>query len=265
LKPDSTRLFLVDAAAVGLVSILICTAGQRLAVMTAAVLLVLLGRLALAAWLAPADGLSLTGETLFFLICLVLGAFNDWNSVCNHKIYDYTVPSDLAWSTIPLWMLLSWGLILRSFARLCRWQALAPPAAPSNTIHLGFATLENSWVKIGTELALVLLTRQTIYRLYLDPVLSWLPFAAALLLGAWLWRPSRHDLKILAFLAVAGPGAEILYINVGRLHRYHLGWIGGVPLWIVLWWLLAAIIGKDLFLRLQASLEKSPLSKTGVS
>jgi hypothetical protein len=256
LKPDSTRLFFLDAAAVGLVSILICIASRRLPLMTAGVLGVLLGRLLLLALLPPADGLSLKAEILFFLVCLGLGAFNDWNSVVRHRIYDYTVPSDLSWSTIPLWMLLGWGLILRSFARLCRWQALGPPAAPRNLVRLGFTTLENAWAKIALELILVLLTRQTIYRLYLDPLLSWLPFAAALILAVLLFGLTRHDLKILGCLALFGPGAEILYINVGNLHHYHLGWIGGVPLWIALWWLLAALVGKDLALRLELALRR---------
>lgn len=191
---------------------------------------------------------------MFTLVCTGLGAFNDWNSVVNHRVYDYTVPSDLAWSAIPLWMLLDWGLILRSFARLCRWPALHPPTAPSNTLHFGLATIENAWAKIALELILVLGTRQAIYRFYLDPVLSWLPFAAALILAFFLFRLTRHDLKLLGLLLLLGPGAEILYIQVGHLHAYHLGWIAGVPVWIALWWLLAALVGKDLALRFEALL-----------
>ena len=71
-------------------------------------------------------------------------------------------------------------------------------------------------------------------------------------IGVWLllFRLTRHDAKLLALFAVGGPGIEILYIQVGGLHRYDLGWLGGVPLWIALWWLLAVLVGKDLSARL---------------
>lgn len=39
-----------------------------------------------------------------------------------------------------------------------------------------------------------------------------------------------------------------------RLDASHLGWFGGVSLWIVLWWLLAVLVWKDLAYRLEARL-----------
>ncbi|RLB52449.1 MAG: hypothetical protein DRI90_22095 [Deltaproteobacteria bacterium] len=93
-------------------------------------------------------------------------------------------------------------------------------------------------------------TRQTIYRLSADPWWSWLPFTVAIVAWLLLFRPSGHDAKLLALFAVGGPGIEILYIQVGALHQYALGWLGGVPLWIALWWLLAVLVGQDLSARL---------------
>jgi len=55
-------------------------------------------------------------EILFFLICTVIGAFNDWNSVGNKEIYQYTVPYNFDFLKIPIWMLLYWGIILRLIA-----------------------------------------------------------------------------------------------------------------------------------------------------
>ena len=112
------------------------------------------------------------------------------------------------------------------------------------------ASKARAWLKVALQLLLVLATRQAIYRLYDDPLWSWLPFAAALALWLALFRPSTHDLKLLALVALGGPGIELLYINVGLLHRYALGWIGGVPLWIALWWLLAVLVVNDLSARL---------------
>ena len=250
MKPDSNRLFFLDVAVILIVSTLITVAAQHLVFMSVAVPLLLLARFALLAAWAKAEGFSLRAEVVLFLICTGLGAFNDWNSVCNHKIYDYTVPHEFAFSTIPIWMLLFWGMILRSFLRLSRWPALNPPDAPDDSVHLGFSVLKNPWLKIAIEIVLVMATRQSIYRLYLDPVWSWLPFALAVIIFVLLFRPDRHDWKLVAAIVVLGPGAEVLYIAVAHLHRYHLGWFFGVPLWIVLWWVLGVLAGKDLGLRL---------------
>lgn len=257
MKPDPHRLFGLDVAAIALISALICWRSQHLRFMAFAVPLILVLRFALLALLQkPEDG-SFLREVVLFLICTALGAFNDWNSVVNHRIYDYTVPTDLSFSSIPSWMLWFWGLILRGFLRLCRWQALNPPPAPDNRVHLGFATVENGWLKISLLLALVLTTRQAIYRLYLDPLWSWAPFALALALYAFFFRLRGRELKLLAIFPLLGPGIEMLFINLGHLHRYHLGWIFGVPLWIVLWWLLAILVWQDLGLRLELRLQRA--------
>jgi len=114
--------------------------------------------------------------------------------------------------------------------------------------------VESAPLKVALELALVLATRQTIYRLYLDPVFSWLPFLLALAVFAALFRPDRHDGKLLLIFLAGGPLIEVLYIQVGALHAYHLGWLGGVPLWIALWWLLIVLIWKDLAFRMERAL-----------
>jgi hypothetical protein len=67
--------------------------------------------------------------------------------------------------------------------------------------------------------------------------------------------PTKHDLKLLLIFLIGGPLIEILYIQLGGLHQYDLGWLGGVPLWIALWWLLAVLVWKDLAYRLEARLK----------
>ncbi len=242
------RAFLVDAGTILVTSVAICLAADRLALMSALVPLILLGRFLL--WRGP-----LKPELAFFGVCLILGAFNDWNSVVNHRIYDYGVP--VYWpslSTIPLWMLLFWGMILRFFATLAQWERLGP-SPPRDEVYLGRRVLRSPWLRIGVLLAIVALTRQLIYRHFEHPILSWLPFAGALLLYALLMRPDRHDRRLVLVFLIGGPLVEVLYIQVAGLHRYSLGWLGGVPLWIALWWVLAVLVWKDLAGRIQQAFE----------
>jgi len=248
---DSHLLTAIDAAAVAAIGLAICLASRRLWFMTILVPLVVAARCSLVALAAKRERVNLAAEFAFLAICTLLGAFNDWNSVVHHRIYDYTVPHFFAWTTIPLWMLLYWGLILRFVARLARWRALAPPAAPVDVVRFGRRTIVSGMLKVALLLALVALTRQAIYRWYLHPVLSWLPFAAALFVYGCLFPPDRHDRRLLGLFLVGGPATEILFIQLGGLHYYHLGWLGGVPLWIALWWLLIVLIWKDLSLRVE--------------
>jgi hypothetical protein len=245
------RAFAVDLAAVVAVSVAICLAGHRLTLMTVLVPVILLARLVW--WLRlPDDERDATraGELCFYLLCTAVGAFNDWSSVTWHRVYDYTVPTDLpGLSDIPTWMLLYWGMILRFVLSLARWRRLRLPPR-EDVVHLGPLKLRGAAPTIGFQLALVLATRQAVYRLYDHPLWSWLPFALALVIALWVLRPDRRRLALLAGVVVVGPLVEVLYIQVGGLHAYRLGWLAGVPLWIALWWGLAVLVWTDLGARL---------------
>ena len=246
----SDRAMAIDATVIAAVSVAICVATTELLFMTILVPALLAGRLVAWSRLKASErgGTSVVAELIFYALCTLLGAFNDWNSVVNHEIYAYTAPHyfpDL--STIPLWMLLFWGMILRFFATLVRWRRLAPEIAPRNHVNL---LPSAPLFKVGLELAIVVTTRQLVYRYYDDPWLSWLPFALGLVVYAIAFGITRHDRILIAMFAIGGPLIEIIYINLGDLHRYELGWLGGVPLWIALWWILAALIWKDLAARL---------------
>lgn len=246
------RAFAVDLAAVTVVSAAICLFSRDLALMSALVPAALALRLVLFLAL-PRDERDTTrsGELAFYGLCTLFGAFNDWNSVTRHRIYDYTVPTDLPGvSHIPLWMLLFWGLILRFMVTLGHWKRLGLPPA-RDEVHLGRRKLAGPIPKLAVELALVLVTRQAIYRTYAHPLWSWLPFALAIALFVLLLRPDRRRLALLASVIVIGPLAEVLYIQVGGLHLYRLGWLGGVPLWIALWWGLAVLVWQDVGARVQ--------------
>jgi hypothetical protein len=243
------RAFATDLAAVAAVGTAICAKSDDLVFMTILVPAVIVSRFVVWSRLPAAEGaMSLRSELVFFALCLGLGAFNDWNSVVRHHVYNYNVPHFFpALGSIPLWMLLYWGLILRFVATLCRWNRIAPPSrSPSEVLSISQPT----WAKVTLELLLVVATRLLLYRYYLDPVLSWLPFALALLAYAALFGVSPHERRLAALAALGGPAVEIAFIRVGGLHDYHLGWFAGVPLWIVLWWILAVLIWNDLSARL---------------
>jgi hypothetical protein len=249
----------VDALAIAAISAAICVASHRLRVMAALVPALILLRFGAWARLPPGERpTALSAEVVFFAICALVGGFNDWNSVVRHGIYDYDVPAEFPRvSTIPFWMLLYWGMILRAAATLAQWRGLRPPARLRNDIHLRNAVVESAALKVVVSVLLVVLTRLSIYRHARDPVLSWLPFAAALPVYALLFRPGRHGLWLAGVALVAGPAIEILYIHVGRLHHYQLGWLAGVPLWIALWWVLAMWVWSDLAVRLQLLTQKT--------
>jgi hypothetical protein len=242
----------LDAGSVAVVSAAIVLASGRPALMTGVVVAVLGVRMLL--WARRhGGGAELARESVLVAIATLLGAANDYNTVVRHGVYDYTVPPLSGEGGVPIWMLLYWGLILRAMATLASFEGLGP-VVRRDAVRLPGGPVRSPGLKVGLELLLVLLTRQLVYRLHGDPWLSWLPFLGALLAYAWLFGIDRHDAALLGVMALVGPGVEVLYIRLGHLHRYDLGWLGGVPLWIALWWLLGILVWKDLSMRLRGSL-----------
>jgi hypothetical protein len=243
--PRSDLALLVDGAVIVSVSFAICFVSDQLTLMTILVPSLMLARMFFWARLVnDRQGRGLMQESIFLAICAGLGAFNDFNSVVRHRIYDYRVPHYFPkLTTIPIWMLLYWGQILRFLFQLSQWHRLGE-ASPNRTF-LGRKALESAALKVGIQLLLVVATRQSIYRLYLDPIFSWLPFAIALVLFIVFFRLSVRDRWLLLIMTLGGPLIEILYIQMGSLHYYHLGWLGGVPLWIATWWMLGILVWAD--------------------
>ncbi len=249
MKATSDAAFGLDAAALLTISAAICVAADQLVFMTVFVPVVL--ALRFAGWARVHGAYSLLPEGLFFGICLVLGGFNDWNSVVAHGIYEYTVPHFFEWTTIPVWMLVFWGLILRFFVTFATWERLDAGSEPRDLVRL---VGSRPALKVALQLVLVVLTRQLIYRFYADPIWSWVPFLIAAGVYFALFPPDRAELHLVAWVIVIGPLVEIVYIGIGGLHRYHLGWIAGVPLWIALWWVVAVLVWKDLGRRIELGL-----------
>lgn len=244
----------VDLATIVAVSVAICSSAHDLARMRWLVPTLLLARTV--AWLSlPAsarDG-SRAGELVLLLVATAFGAFNDWSSVVRHRIYDYTVPTDLGgFSSIPSWMLLYWGMILRFVLTLSHARRLGLPPLSSDLRGRG-GVGGRALVLLG----MVVLTRQGIYRLYDRPLLSFLPFAAALGVYLAVFVPDARRRRLLAAVIVLGPAVEVLYIRVGHLHAYHQGLLFGVPVWIALWWGLAVLVWEELGTRLMDAVERA--------
>ncbi len=252
-KSVGDRAFALDLGTIVVISAAICAYAHDLARMSVLVPVVLGLRTAL--FLALPDeqrDTSRRGELALLAVATLLGAFNDWSSVVRHRIYDYTVPTDLGrLSTIPLWMLLYWGMILRFVLTLCHYRRLALPPAPRGLPGLDVGAK----ARLAVLLGVVVVTRQCIYRLYDRPILSFVPFVVALVAFLLVVRPDPRRRGLLAGVLVLGPAVEVLYIQVGHLHAYRLGVLFGVPIWIALWWGLAVLVWEELGTRLQRGLE----------
>lgn len=234
------RAVAIDLGAMAVVGIAICVASHRLPFMTALVVVAFVARTVLA---CTVGGRSARVEVPFVLLCAAIGGGNDWNTVVRHGVYDYAVPTDLpGLSTIPMWMLLYWGIVLRAIASLATFRRLGDATAPEG----------RGAFRVLAQLAIVLATRQAIYRLWAHPLWSWLPFAAGLIVYAIALRPHQRARRLALIALLVGPPVEMAFIHLGGLHRYSLGWLGGVPLWIALWWALGVLVWSDLAPRLQA-------------
>lgn len=248
--PTGDRAVAIDVAAVVIVSAVLCATRSASHWMVVVVPVVMVLRMVWWSSLPRRERGPLSLELVFFTLCIVLGGFNDWNSVHRHRIYDYTAELEFpALSLVPVWMLFFWGMILRLVVTVGRWRRLGGWSRVVE--HVGLRPHERRpGLVLAIELVIVVATRQAIYVAYDHPLWSWLPFALGLAAYLALLRPPAAAGRLMLVAAVIGPLVEVLYIQVGHLHRYPLGWIGGVPLWIVLWWVLAIPIWVDVSMRM---------------
>jgi hypothetical protein len=251
MEPDSSRLTAIDAAVIAAVSLAICTMSQHLWFMTLFVILAIAVRFWALYKVAAKENISMVGEGIFFTICAVVGAAYDWNAVAVRSLYFYLVPNFFPTLPIPVWMMLYWGMILRGLARFARWRALSPPPSPAKSIGISDMRIDAGWLKVIAELAIMFLAGRAIGKLYMDPILSWLPFAAGLGIYLILFPPEKHDLKLLMVGLFVCPAIEIAYVRTGDLYKFYLDDIYGAPVWLFFWWMLAILTWKDLAFRME--------------
>ncbi len=251
----SDRELAIDAAPLALVSLAIVTLAEHPRVMGAIVLAAIVLRLSLFRLLVARSRRAMRVELAFFGICTAVGALNDYNTVVVHGVYGYSVPAELpALSSIPIWMLATWGLVLRFVATLSRWHRIGGGAPVSDRVWPLRAP--SAPARIVVIALLVAGTRAITYTHASDPLWSWIPYVVALAIAALVLSPTRRDRALVAIALVVGPLVEAAYIQLGGLHRYPLGWFFGVPLWIVLWWALGAWLWADLSARVHRALDR---------
>lgn len=240
---------LVDGPPLAAIAIAILLAAERPGAMGLVVLSALAVRFALGRALLGWRGRALATEALFFAACTLVGGFNDYNTVVLRGVYAYTVPAELpAVSTIPLWMLLTWGFVLRFVTTLAGWRRLGGGHVTDDVRLLG--RRRSVPARLAVMAALVLATRLVTFTYATHVWLSFVPYLLALAVAAVVLVPSRREARLVALALIIGPIVEALFIRIGRLHHYELGWLFGVPLWIVLWWALGAWLWGDVSNRL---------------
>src|SRR5690606_30958053 len=122
---------------------------------------------------------ALRVELAFFGVCTAVGALNDYNTVVVHGVYGYSVPAELpALSSIPIWMLATWGLILRFVATLSRWHRIGGGGPPSDRVWP--LRSPSAPARLAVIALLVATTRALTYTHAADPLWSWIPYVVAL-------------------------------------------------------------------------------------
>ena len=188
---------------------------QNTKVMSVAFILIIIFRFLL---------LNRKGDVIFFLMGLVLGGGNDLMSMWK-GVYYYT-PATILPVPIPVWMLLFWGEIFVFFRKLMRYGPfLGPEGPPKRLLDL----------PLGFDLVLYVIYRMIIYRYASEP---WLPdalYAGILVVRLLLLPPTANERKLMLTLLFLGPVYEIVLIRCG-LYVYQNGFIMGLPLWLIIWW-----------------------------
>ncbi len=147
---------LADAGTVALGSLAIALFAHHLALMTVLVPILIALRLGLWRWAKGPRRAPFAAELLLFALCTAFGAFNDWNTVVRHGVYEYTVPVRFPeLSTIPLWMLLFWGLVLRLMLTVASFGRLGATAARRNSVRMGVRLAPHAAIRLGLMLLLL--------------------------------------------------------------------------------------------------------------
>lgn len=240
MRPNNNAFYL-DLLVMIIVSILIAFKAQDLLFMTITIPSILMIRL----FFVVSFNRSQASDQLIFiyLVATIIGAFNDYNSVVIKKIYSYTVPVYFeSLSSIPIWMLLFWGMILQFILSLKVFLQSYFDELNCNSNTFSIPALLRKFI---IQAGILLSTRQCIYLFFMDPFWSWFPFAVALTIYTVFYIRKKSEVCLLLFAIIIGPMIEAIFITIGKLHFYHLGIFFGVPFWIILWWPLAALIWSD--------------------
>lgn len=221
---------LSEAAVLIITALAICLFSQNTKVMSIVFALIIIFRFVL---------LNRRGDIIFFLMGVILGGGNDLMSMWK-GVYYYT-PSTILPVPIPVWMLFFWGEIFIFFRKLIRYGPF-----------LRSATLAKRLLKLPFALDLILFAifRIIIYRYASEP---WLPdalFAGIFAMRILLLPPTTDERKLMIAILFIGPVYEIALIRCG-LYVYQNGFIWGLPLWLIIWWVFIIRVFKAIIDRIE--------------
>jgi hypothetical protein len=178
------------------------------------------------------------GDLIFFFLGFTLGAGNDLLSMYKH-VYYYLPAPDISRLPIPMWMFLFWGEIFVFFRKLMRWGPfLGEP--PQKVIDQ----------PLFLDLLIVLLYRLIIYRLASR---FWVPdaiFATILVLRLLVSPPAKNERWLMLTMLVLGPAYEIWLIHCG-LYVYQTGFLWGMPIWLIIYWVFIVRLLKAVYDRVE--------------
>ena len=183
------------------------------------------------------------GDWIFFVIGIVGGGGNDMLSMIN-GVYNYTSMTVLPFLSglMPCWMIAFWGQVFLLFRKLFNHPWFKGPGFKKDK------ELLRGWLskKLLVDVILLVVLRIAIYRTYLDPILPWLIYGGIVLARFLVFRPQKHELRIIGILPYAF-AFEGLMVAFG-LYVYYNPVFLGLPVWMFIWWtFLVPIVVKQLF------------------
>jgi hypothetical protein len=178
--------------------------------------------------------LNRRGDIIFFFLGLILGGGSDLMSMWR-GVYYYT-PTTILPVPIPVWMLLFWGEIFVFFRKLIRYGPF---------LHLENPRKRILDLPLALDIILFAVYRMIIYRYASVP---WLPdalYAGIFVVRLLLFPPTNDERKLMITMLLLGPVYEIALIRCG-LYVYQNGFVWGLPLWLIIWWVFIIRIFKTL-------------------
>ncbi len=206
---------LSEAALLIITALAICLFSQNTKVMSIVFALIIIFRFVL---------LNRRGDIIFFSMGVILGGGNDLMSMWR-GVYYYT-PTTILPVSIPVWMLLFWGEIFVFFRKLIRYGPLLRPETTRKRL------LD---LPLALDIILFAIYRIIIYRYASVP---WLPdalYAGIFVVRLLLMPPTTDERKLMITILLLGPLYEITLVKCG-LYVYQNGFIWGLPLWLIIWW-----------------------------
>ena len=184
------------------------------------------------------------GDWLFFTFGVIAGGGNDLMSMLN-GVYEYTSITIIPFlnGLLPLWMILFWGQIFLLFRKIFNIKWFKGEEFNKDC----------RWIdkKLIFDIILLIILRIVIYHTsFLDFWIPALIYAIGIGIRFLIFPPKKNEVLIICVLPYAFlfEGLMVLF----GLYIYYNPIFLGMPLWLLLWWvLLVPIVLKEFFDRFE--------------